>query len=129
MTDRFLQLAARVVRGDVEALDDLGVAERPDDVATDRLPLVDRDAVRRVLTGLRDGLVSQDDAQRWASFVRHGFVPGAAGSPTTPLLVDYDPEDEEAIAEAVDALEAQGDVVDGGLGPDMIDQLLDDLGD
>lgn len=128
MADGFEQVARRVLGGDVAAVDELGVGERADSAAG-RLPVLGRDAVVSVLEGLRDGRYEQDEVQRWAAFVRHGFVPGAAGSPETPVLIDYDPEWDEGIAQAVDALDGLGDVVDGELGPTMIDQLVEDLSD
>ena len=82
-----------------------------------------KQAVIRVLRDLRAGRVAPRDVQRWASFVRRGFAAPAQG-PLVPLDVDYDPRFEDDIVEAVGRMDEIGDVVDGRLTPDEIDEHL-----
>lgn len=63
---------------------------------------------------LQRGEVTGGEAQRWASFVRRGFVAGDGSRlPVTPLLIDYEPEHEDAIVEVIGRLDEIGDVIDG----------------
>lgn len=114
-------LVRRVADGDVDGVDDIGVTEEGGDLSPTELR---REAVTGVLTRLRDGLLEPEAAQRWASFVRHGFVVGAAASPDAPIVVDTDPDDAESITDALDALDRLDDVGEGTLGPEQIDELL-----
>ncbi len=84
-------------------------------------------AVTKVLRDLRAGRVEPGDVQQWASFVRRGYAPGAGRGPIQPLDIEYAPEFEDAIVEALARLDEIGDVVDGHLGPTEIDELLGPL--
>ena len=71
--------------------------------------------VGAVLRRLGAGEIDGGQAQRWAAFMMngHGRVKGSA--PIEPLGIEYDPEREEEIADAVARLEEIGDLIDGEL--------------
>jgi hypothetical protein len=77
--------------------------------------------------GLNQGTITPDEAQRWASFVRLGFVGGASG-PIMPLDIDYEDAWEDAIVEAVGRLDQIGDLVDGEVTRGEVLDLLQLLG-
>lgn len=74
--------------------------------------LVSRRSVMAVLQGLSTGSISGEQAQAWASFVRHGFIQGGPG-PIRPLDIEYDAAPENAIVEVVGRLDQIGDRIDG----------------
>ena len=89
--------------------------------------VISRSAVVAVLAGLRDASISPQDAQSWASFVRWGHVAPAVG-PIRSLDIEYDPEWELPIADAVSRMDELGDIVDGEITRAEIAILLMDLG-
>jgi hypothetical protein len=74
-------------------------------------------AVVRVLTEHEQGLISDTDAQRWASFVRRGYLRQPLDSAIQPLDIDYAPDAEDAMVEALGRLDELGDLIDGELRP------------
>ena len=70
------------------------------------------EVLRRVVQTLVSGTATAADVQRWASFVRRGYVAGSGG-PIKPLPIDYEAAREEDIAEVVGRLDELGDIVDG----------------
>src|ERR1700730_721101 len=101
------ELVAGALKGDVKALEPLG--RQPwaavELAARSVESLVLRpDAIVRVLAGLREGLITADQAQAWASFVRRGYFAGGNG-PIHPLGIDYDQQNEDAMVEAIARLD------------------------
>ena len=83
-------------------------------------------AVIKVLKDLADGVLEPQAVQSWASFVRNGIV-GPHNYPVHPLLIEYDSEHEDAIADAVARMDDIGDLIDGVLSNDEIARLAEDL--
>lgn len=69
-------------------------------------------AVRRVLLAYVDGRASATAVQKWASFVRRGYV-AETGDPVRPLNIEYSSDSESKIADAVSCLDEIGDLIDG----------------
>ena len=113
------------VGGDVHAIEQIeNVAHAPmAEVAEPLAPLVlTRVALSRVLSDLRDGVISTEQAQRWASFVRRGYVQGANASPVQPIDINY--EDEETIVDPLSRLDELGDVIDGTMPVDELNSWI-----
>lgn len=128
MSDRFShQHLARALRGDRRAI---ALLERqPHDAvleAAGMLPglVLRADAVRAVLLDLRDGRLSPDSAQRWASFVRRGYVSDGGRQPLVPIHIEYESGAEDDIVEGVARLDELGDAVDGEIDEDESARLI-----
>jgi hypothetical protein len=104
------------VDGDTAALALVAVTDQNQllAVAAGSPPVVSRRSAMAVLNGLSIGSISGEQAQAWASFVRHGFIEGASG-PIRPLNIEYDKAADDAIVEVVGRLDQIGDEVDGDL--------------
>jgi hypothetical protein len=116
MESDFVALVERAIAGDLSALDRLAGAPWSDIVASveDRSFELASEAVVGVARRLQRGEFTGGDAQRWASFVRRGFIAGVTlGFPVTPLVIDYEAAHEDAIVEVVARLDEIGDVIDG----------------
>lgn len=126
MTGWRTEVLEQAVAGDIER--QRAVESWTDDelrlAAESRQFTVRTDAVIRVVNGLLSGQISAHDAQRWASFVRRGYVASSPGRGTADVEIEYDPDYDEAIAEAVGRLDELGDIIDGELRPGEADQLL-----
>jgi hypothetical protein len=88
---------------------------------------VSRSAVANVVRAWHSGGSSAKDVQRWASFVRRGYVEGATVFPVRPLDIDYDPRDEDLIAEFIARLDEIGDLIDGHVDDDERKKMLQAL--
>jgi hypothetical protein len=85
--------------------------------------LLTRSALSRVLRDLRDGHISADQAQRWASFMRRGYVSTGSGTgPIHPIDIEY--EDEDAIVEPLARLDELGDLIDGTMSDDELNDWI-----
>jgi hypothetical protein len=84
--------------------------------------ILTRQAVARALEELRDGKASDIELNRWAWFMRRGYIPGA----TAPLLsrvdIDYEENAEHSIAEALTRFSELGDEIDGTLNAEELNQ-------
>ncbi|HET6875967.1 MAG TPA: hypothetical protein VFH38_00405 [Jatrophihabitans sp.] len=80
--------------------------------------------VARVLRGLIHGAIAPEQAQRWASFMRRGYVAGVPGRGSVDVDIVFDPDHEDVIVEAIARLDELGDLVDGQLRPGEAEQLL-----
>jgi hypothetical protein len=89
--------------------------------------VVTPDAVRSVLRHLRDGGVSPEHVQRWASFVRRGYVAGQERGPVQPIKIEYEAEAEDELAEIIARLDELGDRIDGQIDSREIDGMLHTL--
>lgn len=87
-----------------------------------------RDAILRVLGDLRKGRISGEEAQRWSSFVKRGYVSGRAGAgPVRPIIIDHD--DDESTVDVLGRLDDLGDEIDGTMSDDELDQWISRLSD
>jgi len=111
------------VGGDTDAVEQVRAVshERMADVAGSLSPLVlTRVALARVLSDLRDGLISTEQAQRWASFVRRGNLPCVDAMAVRPIDIGY--EDDAAMVDPLSRLDELGDEIDGTM---PVDELND----
>jgi hypothetical protein len=86
------------------------------------------DAICRVLGALRSRSVPPIDVQRWASFVRRGYVAGVDRQPVRPIAIDYEVASEAAIVEVLARLDEIGDLVDGAVDDAEIRTMISGLG-
>lgn len=124
------RIVDEVVAGDAARVDFL--AKRPPSELAqdtgDRTFVLTADAVCRVLSGLAAGGVRPEVAQRWASFVRRGYVGGTESPPATPIEIGYEQERESQLADAIDRLDQLGDSIDGTLRAVDIEHIRRSLG-
>ncbi|SRR6266571_6418972 len=71
------------------------------------------DGLRQVLLALLEHRIDEGSVQKWASFVRRGYVAKAFKDPVAPIVIDYDSSAEELIAEIIARLDEIGDEIDG----------------
>lgn len=107
---------AALLEGDLNSLEtvcDVGHRELLEAAA--KLPrlFVSRSALAKVLEDWGRGLFTAGDIQRWASFIRRGYVSGTASGELRPIEIEYDADDEELIVEIVGRLDEIGDRIDG----------------
>ncbi len=86
--------------------------------------VVARSSLTKVLEDWDSGSFSAHDVQRWASFVRRGYVTGAAHGPTVPIRIEYAGEDEDQIADIISRLDEIGDQIDGNIDAHELDEIL-----
>ena len=119
------------LRGNTGAIAELSAAGNSQIVAAaDELPgplVLTGEAVAAVLQGLVERKLDPADCQAWASFVRWGSVPTAAGGITESLDIDYELARDEQIADAVSRLDELGDVIDGEISDDEAFELIHSL--
>ncbi|SDJ37928.1 hypothetical protein SAMN05444157_3083 [Frankineae bacterium MT45] len=131
MTARIVAALDAVLMGDVGGIPVLQAAD-PAELAScaASMPLVmNHEAVANVLQKFGSGQISAEDAQRWASLVRWGFIAGQSGSePTGPIDIDWELKYEDEIAEAVGRLDELGDIIDGTIDQDEVSYLVNMLG-
>lgn len=130
MIDELVAAIAGVVAGDLNCLAKVLRAGHPAiREAAARLPqlVVTRSALARVLKDWSLGLFSAEHVQKWASFIRRGYVSGGASGQVRPIHVAYDPKNEELVVEILGRLDELGDQVDGQLGTSELEQMLQAL--
>ncbi len=91
--------------------------------------ILTRKNIITVLENFRNENVSEEDVQKWASFIRRGYFSSNDKTPTKPIDIDYENEHEEIIIEAIARLDEIGDLIDGHISEKEIDefiQLLDE---
>jgi hypothetical protein len=91
--------------------------------------IVEPGAVLRVVDALGRGEITAEQAQSWASFVRHGYAFQPSSGPIRPLPIDYQAAHEDDIVEVIGRLDELGDRVDGEIGSAEMDNLRDRLRD
>jgi hypothetical protein len=119
-----------VLAGDAAAARDLKACSQDQLLAAQaRLGplLLTRSAVRRVIDALRTAAITPEVAQEWASFVRRGYIAQAVAAPVRPLEIEFDPTDEDKIADSVARLDEIGDVVDGEIDAAELTELTRQL--
>lgn len=84
--------------------------------------ILTKKAVRKILSSLQSGLISPEQAQSWASFVRRGYVPEKGNARIRPINIHY--EDEDDLAGVVGRLDELGDRVDGKIDNAELTELL-----
>lgn len=118
---------AAIVAGDPGGLSMAKAANHPGLLnAAVRLPplTIARSALVRVLKSWRSGHCTADEVQQWASFVRRGFIAGAARSAVRPIDIEYDTCDEDLIVEIIGRLDEIGDMVDGEVDDNEREEML-----
>lgn len=117
-----------VVAGDVARLPEVGAHSASELKAITRgrqVPLVlSRSGVATVIRDLLAGKISSDQAQRWASFMRRGYVSNRDLDAIDPLDVSYEEVHEDEIADVVSRLDELGDLVDGDLSDEDLVEIL-----
>ncbi len=83
---------------------------------------VGREAVAKVVAGLRSRDVSQAQAQRWASLVRRGYFPRSSKEPITP--VEIDEKHETIIVDCIARLDELGDSFEGEIEDYELDEMM-----
>jgi hypothetical protein len=104
------------VAGDLDALPTIESASQSDllQAASNLHPLtLTKSALIRVLKGWPSGADADENVQRWASFVRRGYVAGRRDDPVQSIDIEYDQSDEDLIVEIIGRFDELGDVVDG----------------
>jgi hypothetical protein len=86
--------------------------------------IISRSALIRVLKNWRSGRFGADDVQRWASFVRRGYVSGNTSGAAYPIDIDYDAVDEELIVQIIGRFDQIGDIIDGTVDGDEQEAML-----
>jgi|SRR5215471_13667844 len=89
-------------------------------------PTLTAAAVRRVLSDLAAGTAEPELVQQWASFIMRGYLE-PIGPPTRPIDIEYEPDSEDPIIEAIAVLEQIGDTIDGEPSAEQLRQLIEDL--
>lgn len=94
--------------------------------AAEKLPLfsISSTALLRVLNQWRKGRLDASDIQKWASFIRHGFVIGLEDGPIHPIEISYETATEDVIAEIIGRITEIGDVIDGTIDDLEREQML-----
>lgn len=118
---------AAVLEGDVNRLSTILVANHADlqDAAAKLTQLlVSRSALTRVLKEWRNGRWTADDVQKWASFVRNGYVAGKNIGEIRPIDIEYDIGDEDLIVEIIGRLDEIGDLIDGHIDDNEQEEML-----
>ena len=88
---------------------------------------VTADAAVRVLRQVHEDPTRERLAQRWASLILRGYL-DQGSAPIVPLTIEIDPTAEAALIEALNRLADLGDVVDGQISTDELDDLIESLG-
>lgn len=118
---------AAIVEGDLNSLAAVRVASHIELIdAAAKLPqlFVSRLTLAKVLENWRRGLFAPEDVQRWASFVRRGYVSGRESGAICPIEIGYDANDEALIVEIVGRLDEIGDQVDGHIDAREKEEML-----
>jgi len=115
-----------VVRGDLAALPKLAQYTHEDlrqAWARSSHPLLTAATVLSVLTALRRGQATAKEAHDWAGFLFSGYT-GSVPLPLTRLDIEYDPADENRIAEVIMRLEQTEDDLDGPITDAELDRMI-----
>ena len=92
-----------------------------------KLLIVTRSSVLKVLKKLKEGNVSIEIVQKWASFIKRGYVDRNTFGPIRPIIIDYEIEYEDSIVEALSRLDELGDEVDGVVDKKELYSLISSL--
>jgi len=115
-----------VVGGDVSLLSKLS-GHNHDDLrrawARSSHPKLSARAVLRVLVALRRGEVTAKQVHDWAGFLFSGYS-ASATFPLKTLDFEYDPVDEDRIAEVMMRLEQMEDDLDGPISEVELDRMI-----
>jgi hypothetical protein len=125
-----MEAITAVVKGDLKALTAVRESSHAELLkAAEDLPrlVVSRNALANVLEGWRGGLYAADDVQRWASFVRRGYVSAGPHGALRPIEIEYDSRYEALIAEIIGRFDEIGDLVDGCIDASEQEEMLQSL--
>lgn len=87
--------------------------------------LLTKQAVLKVLYCLKNRTINPSIIQSWASFMRCGFTLTEDKKPITPLEINYKLDEEDSIVEVLSRLDELGDIIDGTIDDNEIDQLIE----
>jgi hypothetical protein len=122
----------KTVQGDLAAFARL-LEQSHDIVRSHRAQLTDLtftgSAVLHVLQMLQHGEASPEFVQRWASFMRRGYIASTGNGPIAPIDIDFEATREQAIADALARLDELGDVVDGEIDDGELGAMMERLMD
>ncbi len=104
-----------VINGDVRQFAALEACEHSEllDAARALDLVVTRGAVKAVVEAWLTETCGPVEVQRWASFVRRGYIGRSEGVPVLPIEIAYSPNDEELLVDIIDRLDQIGDVIEG----------------
>lgn len=83
-----------------------------------------RASIINVLSVLQEGAVQPHLAQKWASFMKRGYIGTSSCVPLDPIEIDYDKTSEEIIVEVLSRLDEIGDLIDGNVEPREIGEWI-----
>ena len=83
----------------------------------------------KVLMDLQQHRITAEQAQKWASFVRRGYVAYKQKGPIKPIEIDYDITVEDLIADVISRLDEIGDLIDGTISEEKLKMMIRQLSD
>src|SRR5438128_2120050 len=110
----------RVVAGDVKSLSLLSDREISEASKAKNSFCLEAQVLRNVLMEWKQGLFTDDEVQRWASFIRRGYLESTDSTPVRPVHIDYQESREDAIVEIIGRLDEIGDFIDGYVSDDEV---------
>ena len=88
---------------------------------------VDVGDIKFILVQILEHKISLKFAQKWASFVRRGYVSGMSKGPIQALTINCLQQNEDLIVEILTRLDEVGDSIDGSIECDEIKRLANML--
>lgn len=124
------ELLIRSVQGDFEAFAIL-LNQSHEEIQRCRKALSElvltTDIVRKVLIMLQKHEVSTDLVQKWASFIRRGYLTGSHSAVLFPIDISYEASSEERIADVISRLDEIGDLLNGEIHNNELATLIESL--
>lgn len=84
-------------------------------------------ALVNVLRQMKSEEFDANTIQRWASFIRRGYIPNSSLGSTKPRLVEYDRDAEGIIIDIIGRLDEIGDSIDGKICKEELDMMISKL--
>jgi hypothetical protein len=81
-------------------------------------------AVRQVLQAFQHSEITPEEVQKWASFVRRGYVTGTQDEAVIPIDIEFEASAEDEITDIIARLDEIGDRIDGKIGSDELAQMV-----
>lgn len=115
----------KIVSGDLSELTD-NFERKLKEALIKNLPLptltLAKHGVLKVIDGLQRGKFPPALVQKWASFMKRGYIDLSLSNPVSPIEIEYDQESEEEIVEVLSRLDEIGDSIDGEVEPEEIEK-------
>ena len=86
--------------------------------------LVRARALETAVQSWRNGDVSDDAINQWASFIRRGYLTGVPPGPIVPLKIAYEQKCEDAMVEVIARLDELGELIDGTVSQEEKEEML-----